>query len=97
MINGNEKNFDELISKGNVLVDFYATWCGPCKMLAPELEAISDKVNIVKIDVDENENLCKRFGIISVPTLIYFKTKDDYIKNSGYMPKENILSWLNKS
>ena len=94
MIIGNENNFEELIKEGNVLVDFYATWCGPCKMLAPELEAISDKVKIVKIDVDENPNLCKKFGVMSVPTLIYFKTPNEYISQIGFMPKENILKWL---
>ncbi len=96
MIEGNENNFEELIAGGDVLVDFYATWCGPCKMLAPELEEIKDKIKIVKIDVDKNPNLCKKYGIMSVPTLIYFKDKDDYIVNNGYMPKENILSWLGK-
>ncbi len=94
MIEGNENNFEKLINDGNVLVDFYATWCGPCKMLAVELEEIKDKVKIIKIDVDKNNNLCKRFGIMSVPTLIYFKTSDDYITNTGYIPKENILSWI---
>ena len=96
MIEVNENNFEEIISKGNVLVDFFATWCGPCKMLAPELEEIKDKVKIVKIDVDKNQNLCKKYGIMSVPTLIYFKTKDDFITSTGYMPKENILKWLGK-
>ena len=96
MIEGNENNFDTLIKDGDVLVDFFATWCGPCKMLAPELEEIKDKIKIVKIDVDKNPNLCKKFGIMSVPTLIYFKTKDDYTINSGFMPKENILNWLGK-
>ena len=94
MIIGNENNFEELIKEGNVLVDFYATWCGPCKMLAPELESIRDKVKIVKIDVDENPNLCKKFGVMSVPTLIYFKTPNEYISQIGFMPKENILKWL---
>ena len=96
MIEGNENNFENLIKDGDVLVDFFATWCGPCKMLAPELEEIQDKIKIIKIDVDKNPNLCKKYGIMSVPTLIYYKTKDNYIVSNGYMPKENILSWLGK-
>ena len=96
MIEGNETNFESLISNGDVLVDFFATWCGPCKMLAPELEEIKDKIKIVKIDIDKNPNLCKKYGVMSVPTLIYFKTPNDYTTNVGYMPKENILNWLGK-
>lgn len=95
MLEGNVTNFDEIINEGNVLVDFYATWCGPCKMLAPELEAIQDKVKIVKIDIDKNPDLCKRYGVMSVPALIYFTSKDNYKTHTGYMPKENILNWLN--
>ena len=72
IIKGNLDNFDDVTKKGDVLVDFFATWCGPCKMLAPELEEIKDKVQIVKVDIDENLELCKRFGVMSVPTLIYF-------------------------
>ncbi len=87
-------NFVELIKEGKVLVDFYASWCGPCKMLAPELEAIKDKVKIIKIDVDENPDLAKKYGVMSVPTLIYFNSPTDYIKSVGFMPKENILKWI---
>lgn len=96
MIEGNENNFEQLISDGEVLVDFFATWCGPCKMLAPELEEIKDKIKIVKIDIDKNPNLCKKYGVMSVPTLIHFKTPSEYTTNVGYMPKENILNWLGK-
>ena len=96
MIEGNEKNFEELIKSGDVLVDFFATWCGPCKMLTPELEEIKDKIKIIKIDVDKNPNLAKKFGVMSVPTLIYFKTTDDFSVNHGFMPKETILKWLGK-
>ena len=51
IINGNVDNFDSVVSKGDVLVDFYASWCGPCKMLAPELEEIKDKVQIMKVNI----------------------------------------------
>ena len=94
IIEGNEKNFEEITSRGNVLVDFYATWFGPCKMLGPELEAIKDKVQIIKVNIDENLPLCQRFGVMSVPTLIYFKPDGSYEIKVGYMPKEVILEWL---
>lgn len=87
-------NFDEVIKEKDVLVDFYATWCGPCRMLAPELERVSEKVLVVKVDIDENMDLAKRFGIMSVPTLIYFKNDGSYEKRSGYMPSDDILAWI---
>ena len=96
IIKGNLDNFDEVTSKGDVLVDFFATWCGPCKMLAPELEEISDKVQIMKVDIDENLELCKRFGVMSVPTLIYFKSDGTYTTNVGYMTSEGILKFIGK-
>lgn len=96
IIKGNSDNFDSIISKGDVLVDFFATWCGPCKMLAPELEEIKDKVQIMKIDIDENLELCKRFGVMSVPTLIYFKKDGTYTMNIGYMSSDEILNFIQK-
>ncbi len=96
IISGNIDNFDSIISKGDVLVDFYAVWCGPCKMLAPELEEIKDKVQIVKVNIDENLELCKRFGVMSVPTLVYFKKDGSYIINIGYMRSEEILKFIGK-
>lgn len=90
------ENFDEIISKGNVLVDFYASWCGPCKMLAPELEKISDKVQIVKVDIDKNMELCKKYGVMSVPTLIYFKDDGTHITNVGYITAEEILDFIKR-
>ena len=96
IIKGSADNFDEIISKGDVLVDFFATWCGPCKMLAPELEEIKDKVQIIKVDIDENLELCKRFGVMSVPTLIYFKKGGTYDVHIGYMTSDEILKFVQK-
>lgn len=95
IIEANESNFDELLSRGDMLVDFYATWCGPCKMLAPELEAIKDEIQIVKVDVDENRELCKRYGVMSMPTLIYFNGGNRDVR-IGYMPKDEILKWIGR-
>ncbi len=95
IIEANEQNFDSFLTRGEMLVDFYATWCGPCKMLHPELEAIKDKIQIIKVNVDENMNLCKEYGVMSMPTLIYFNDGQKQVK-VGYMPKEEILKWIGK-
>ena len=63
-------------------------------MLAPELEEIKDKVQIVKIDIDENLELCKRFGVMSVPTLVYFKADGTYTMHIGYMTSDEILKFI---
>lgn len=94
IIMGNSENFEEITSKGGVLVDFFATWCGPCKMLSLELEEIKDKVQIMKIDIDENLELCKRFGVMSVPTLVYFKKDGTYVMHIGYMTSDEILKFI---
>ncbi len=97
VIHGTEQNFKDLIGKDIVLVDFFATWCGPCKMLSPVLEELaSDRGNIeiVKMDIDECENLARDYGIMSVPTLLLFKNGQLVSKKSGYMPKEQLMSWI---
>ena len=97
---GTEENFNDLIHKDIVLVDFFATWCGPCKMLGPVLEELANdraSIDIVKIDVDECESLAKNYGIMSVPTLILFKNGSLVSKKSGYMPKEQISSWIEEN
>lgn len=73
MIHLNKEDFDELISTGNVLVDFYAEWCGPCKMMTPVLESMNDKIKIVKVDIDKFESLANKYRIMSVPTMMFFK------------------------
>ncbi len=99
IINGNKDNFESLISDEVVLVDFYAKWCGPCKMLGPVLEEIAnerDSVKIVKIDIDENTELTKKYGIMSVPTLILFKNGQIIDIKNGFMPKPILTNWLNE-
>lgn len=100
LIHGNEANFDRLVSNKLVLVDFFATWCGPCKMLGPVLEQLANdrgEVEIVKIDVDENESLARRFGIMSVPTLILFKDGKIVDQKTGFMPKELLTRWIEEN
>lgn len=99
VINGNQQNFQELISSNLVIVDFFATWCGPCRMLGPILEEISNdrsEIKVVKIDVDENPDLAKNFGIMSVPTLLLFKEGKQESQRSGYMTKDELLDWINE-
>lgn len=96
MIYVDNDSLDNLIEKGNVVVDFFATWCGPCKMLQNELEEISlqrdeNTLKIVKVDVDRNPSLTRSYGIMSVPTLIYFKDGKIIKQQSGFVPKEVIL------
>ena len=96
VITGNSNNFDSLIEKGNVLVDFYADWCGPCKMLEHELEKVKDEIQIIKVNVDENMELCKRYGVMTIPTIIYFKDKDIFNSSIGYINSDQILDFIKK-
>ena len=95
----NAQEFNEKIATGRVLVDFFATWCGPCKMLAPLLEEIDERKEagdllIVKVDVDEATDIAIRFGIQSIPTLIVFENGQPVKKSLGYMPKPQLLNFL---
>lgn len=96
VINGNNDNFNKevLESINPVLVDFNATWCGPCKMLGPILEEVAseqDKVKIVSIDVDENEELAATYGISSIPCLILFKNGKEETRAVGFRNKDEVL------
>ncbi len=81
-----------------VLVDFFATWCGPCKMMAPTIDEIAaekaDAVDVYKIDIDENPDIAQRYGVMSIPTFIAFKGGEPAAKTLGAQPKENILALL---
>ncbi len=96
----NKDEFESQVENGQgvVMVDFFATWCGPCRMLGPVLEEASQETSakIVKLDIDENEDLCRKYGVMAVPTMIIFKDGKQVDKFSGFMPKEDILEKLNK-
>lgn len=93
------KNFKEFLkSKDVVLVDFFATWCGPCKMLSPVLSEVSKEVGdtyaIAKVDIDEQYDLAKTFGIMSVPTMIIFEKGEERQRLIGYRQKQDIINAL---
>ena len=94
----NRDEFYELITEGTVLVDFFATWCGPCKMLSPVLEQLSEEIDtlILKVDVDEVGAVAAQFGIQAVPTLMLFKNGQRVDVRMGYQNKNQLLSFINQ-
>ncbi len=86
--------FNNDTAKGKVLVDFFATWCGPCKMLAPIVEKVASEhedITVLKIDVDEVPDVAAKYGIRSIPTLILFEDGKAVDMKLGYMPEESVL------
>ena len=90
---------DVLASEKPVLVDFWAEWCGPCRMIAPALEEIAgsmgEKIKIVKLNVDENPNVAQKYGIMSIPTLMIFKNGEMAARQVGAAPKQKLEQWIN--
>ena len=94
-----KQNFDEITSKGVVLIDFFANWCGPCKMLAPVLEDVAAQmpdVTFAKVDVDQEPGLAGKFGIQAIPNLIIFKDGKAVDQITGFVGKDVIVDKLNK-
>lgn len=89
------ENFNELISSENTtLIDFYADWCGPCRMLGPVIEEIANEkkdLNVAKLNVDTLKDLANQFGVRSIPTMIVFKNGKEIKRLVGFLPKEQIL------
>ena len=91
----NSQEFDNTIESGVVVVDFFATWCGPCKMLSPVIDELSgelENVNFVKVDIEQSMDLVQKFKIVSVPTLKVFKNGEEVDTLMGFVPKEVLKS-----
>ncbi|WP_239254758.1 thioredoxin [Listeria ilorinensis] len=95
-----DATFEQETNQGLVLTDFWATWCGPCRMVAPVLEEIDaergDKLKIVKMDVDENQQVPSQFGVMSIPTLLIKKDGEVVDTVIGYRPKEELDEIIDK-
>ena len=91
----NSDTFNEVLNeKEVVLVDFYADWCGPCKMLSPIMEEISTEVKVYKVNVDEASDLAAQYGIMSIPCVIAFKDGKDVARSVGLKSKSEILEMV---
>ncbi|MEM7299815.1 MAG: thioredoxin [Pseudomonadota bacterium] len=100
-IDSNNFESDVLKSSEPVVVDFWAEWCGPCKMIAPSLEELSDemqgKVKIAKLNMDDNPDLAAQYGVRSIPTLLMFKDGEPVAIQVGAAPKSKLSDWINSS
>ena len=90
----NEKDFVELIKEDKILIDFFATWCGPCKMLSPILEKVESNLKVVKVDVDEFEDLAREYGVMSIPTLVVLENGKEVNRHICFIDKNDLESFL---
>lgn len=93
------ETFDEIIKEGITFVDFYADWCGPCKMMAPIIEEVESEMNdvkFVKVNVDEENDLAMRFHVMSIPMLALFKDGKLVQDTLGYNPKEALIAFIKR-
>ncbi len=90
-------NLEEQVKDGIVILDFYADWCGPCKMIGPVLEQVANEnsdVKVVKVNVDENIGLAQQYGVQGIPALFVLKQGKVVAQKAGFMPKDAIVKWV---
>lgn len=96
MIKYLENDFEKEIKDKKILVDFYASWCGPCRMLTEVLESIEDKIDILKVDVDKFPEIARKYGVMSIPNLFLFEN-NQIIKNQvGFLNEKELLDFINE-
>lgn len=95
------EEFENQTKKGVTVIDFFATWCGPCRMMAPIFESVgqkmSGKANFVKVDVDESEDLARKFGVMSIPTMVILKDGNLVAKRVGLMQADALEQWVDEN
>lgn len=97
VIYANNEDFKEKIASGTILLDFYADWCAPCRMIGPVLEQIAeenDTIKVVKVNVDENAELAANFGVKGIPALFVLKEGKTVAQRAGFMPKDALIDWV---
>ena len=89
-----ESKFAELVNSKKILVDFFATWCGPCKMLGPVLEKAESDIKVIKVDSDEFEDLAREYGVMSIPTLVLIEKGKEVKRHIGFIDNDNFEKFL---
>lgn len=95
-----EEKLEDVVKSGVVIVDFFATWCGPCKMMGPVLENVAsnrDSIKIAKVDVDKFESLARTYGVMSIPTLILFKNGQAVATKVGFTAEPLLNEWIDSN
>lgn len=96
MIKYLSNDFEKEIKDKKILVDFYASWCGPCRMLTEVLESIENEIDILKVDVDKFPEIAAEYGVMSIPNLILFENNQVVKNQVGYLNKEELLKFINE-